>query len=207
MNIKDLHIVESLKKMNVKDVIYPGILAFFIIMVAIIFFIATRFISQNINKVFSTEGSGSAHALDLARYTLIAKKLGLTIRTSSEDAGAETSMIPAPIALPKEAQTPATITPPILNKQALTIMIRNSTAKAGAASTLAKNLKDAGFSTPTTGNEKTSYAVTTIFVKKSKDDYAPLLLAEVRKRYGDAKTATTSESAPFDATIIIGGGK
>ncbi len=205
MNIKDIRIIESLKNLKIKDVIYPGIFAFFIIIVAVIFFISTRFISQNINKVFSTEGGEGVQALDLARYTLIAKKLGLTINTPSENTGQAIVETPAPIPPSPEIPTLATTTIPVLDKQALTIMVKNSTAKVGAASALAKKLKDAGFSAPKTGNEKVSTAVTTILVKESKRDYAPLLLSEVSKLYGDAITATTSESALFDATIIIGG--
>ncbi|MBI3634152.1 MAG: LytR C-terminal domain-containing protein [Candidatus Yonathbacteria bacterium] len=204
MNIKYTQIVESLKRIKPKDLIYSGILVFFITTVAIIFFISTRFISQSINKIFSNDGSDGVQALDLARYALIAKKLGIAVNTPSENTGARAIATPAPVP-PSEMPTPATTTIPVLNKQALTIIVQNSTAKAGAASTLAKSLKNAGFSAPKTGNEKTAYAVTTITVKESKRDYAPLLLSEVSKLYRDATTATTSESAPFDATIIIGG--
>lgn len=200
MNITYTHIIEFLKKVRTRDLVYPGILAFFIIVVAIIFFISTRFISQSINKVFSNEGGENVQALDLARYTQVAKKLGIKVNTPSEDTRTSASVTPL-----HEMQAAATTTP-ALNKQALTIMIRNSTAKAGAANTLAKSLKDAGFSTPKTGNEKASTAATTILIKESKRDYAPLLLAEVSKIYPNATTTTTtSESTPFDATIIIGG--
>lgn len=206
MNIKYMRIIESLKKIRPKDLVYSGIVIFFMITVVIVFFISTRFISQNINKVFSNEGGENVQALDLARYTLIAKKLGITVNIPSENAVAPTVTAPAPVSTPPEVvPTTATTITSALNKQALTIMVRNSTAKAGAASTLAKILKDAGFSTPATGNEKTSTAITTILVKESRSDYAPLLLSEVIKLYPNALTATTSESAPFDATIIIGG--
>lgn len=204
MNIKDMHIIESLKKVRVKDIIYPGILVFFIIIVVVLFFISTRFISQNINKVFSTEGSDNAQALDLARYTLVAKKLGIAVNAPSENTGIPSAETPVSVAPPREIPTLATTTP-VLDKRALTLMVRNSTAKVGAASALAKILQSAGFSTPKTGNEKTPTAITTILVKESKRDYATLLLSEVIKAYPDAITATTSESDPFDATIIIGG--
>lgn len=201
-----MRIIESLKKIRPKDLVYSGIVIFFMITVVIVFFISTRFISQNINKVFSNEGGENVQALDLARYTLIAKKLGITVNIPSENAIAPTVTAPAPVSTPPEVvPTTATTITSTLNKQALTIMVRNSTAKAGAASALAKILKDAGFSTPTTGNEKTPTAITTILVKESRSDYAPLLLSEVIKLYPNALTATTSESAPFDATIIIGG--
>lgn len=207
MNIKYTQIIESLKKVRAKDLVYSGILVFFIAVVAIIFFISTRFISQSINKVFSNEGGEGVQALDLARYTLIAKKLGITVNTPSENTGVPALATPFPEPTPPEiSPTPTTTTAtPVLDKQSITIMVRNSTAKAGVAGILAKNLKDAGFSTPKTGNEKTTTAVTTILVKESKRDYVSLLLTEVIKVYPDTITTTAPESAPFDATIIIGG--
>lgn len=201
MTIKDMKIIESLKKIKAKDLIYSGILTFFIIVVGILFFISTRFISQNVNKVFSTEGGESVQALDLARYTLVAKKLGITVDASSGNVEVPATT-PSPIAL---ATTTPAATTTILDKKTLTIEVRNSTAKKGVASTLAKSLESAGFANPATGNENTPFAVTTILIKESKYDYAPLILAEVTKAYPDAITATTSESAAFDATIIIGG--
>lgn len=197
MNIHDMHIIESLKKIKAKDLVYSGIMVLFIIIVIILFFMSTRFISQNINKVFSNEGGESVQALDLAHYTLVAKKLGITVNNPSEKIEA-----PPSVNTPHEIPSPTTV--PILNKKALTIMVRNSTAKAGAASALAKTIENAGFSVPKTSNEKTSTAVTTIFIKESKRDYVPSLLSEVSKTYSGALVATASESAPFDATIIIG---
>lgn len=204
MTIKDLKIIKSLKKIRPKDLIYSGILAFFIIIVGVLFFISTRFISQNINKVFSPEGAESVQVLNLSHYILVAKKLGITINTTPGN----TEVIPltitpspeAPATPPSSVETPTTP----LDKQALTIEVRNSTTKKGVAGALANILKEAGFSAPTAKNESTPYTKTTIFIKESKYDYAALLLEEVIKSYPGAIATTTTESAPFDATIIIG---
>jgi hypothetical protein len=200
MTIKDMKIIESLKQIRPKDLIYSGILVLFMVIVGVLFFVSTRFISQNINKVFSTEGAEGVQALDLARYMLVAKKLGIEVSTPSEGVAVPTAVIPTPTTLTPTVQAVAT-----LDKKTLTIEVRNSTAKKGAASALAKSLTDAGFTTPATGNENTLYPATTILVKESKRDYAPLILAEVSKAYPDAVTATTTESAAFDVTVIIGG--
>lgn len=196
MTIKDMKIIKSLKEVRPKDLIYSGILVFFMIIVGILFFISTRFISQNINKVFSSEGAESVQVLDLARYQLVAKKLGITATTPPSE-GVVTEVAPE-----KEAVSAPGIT--VLDKRAITIAVRNSTTKKGVAGTLAKALEDAGFATPTTGNEKTPYAKTTILIKESKYDYAPLLLETVLASYPGATATTTAENAPFDATIIIG---
>ncbi|HAT68627.1 MAG: hypothetical protein A2481_02220 [Candidatus Yonathbacteria bacterium RIFOXYC2_FULL_47_9] len=205
MTIKDLKIIESLKKVRPKDLVYSGILVFFMIIVGVLFFISTRFISQNINKVFSYEGAESIQVLDLPHYMLVAKKLGITTNTTPGNTEVPVAITPSREApeiptLPTEtSETTAT-----LNKQTLTIEVRNSTTKKGVAGILAKSLKEAGFSAPTTRNENTPYIKTTILVKESKYDYAALLLEEVIKSYPGAIAATTTESAPFDATIIIG---
>jgi len=198
MTIKDIKITESIKKIKAKDLVYSSILIFFIIIVIVIFSISTSFISRNINKVFSTEGGESVQALDLVRYMLVAKKLGIEV-------SAPTDGVTTPTLVTLTTITPAAQATTTLDKKILTIEVRNSTAKRGVAGTLAKNIADAGFITPTTSNENTPYAVTTILIKESRYAYAPLLLEEVKKTYSNTTVATTSESSAFDVTIIIGG--
>lgn len=194
MTIKDMKIIESLKKVHPKDLIYSGVLTFFMIVVAVVFFLSTQFISQNINKVFTTEIGEGVQALDLARYQLVAKKLGITVTTPSEN------VVSTEVTTPKE--TVSAIIP--LDKKSLTITVLNSTAKKGVAGTLAKALEAAGFATPATGNEKTPYIKTTVLIKESKYDYAAPLLEEVLKSYPSAFATTSSETAKYDAMIIIG---
>lgn len=197
MKLTYTNIIEALKKKKPRDFVYPGVLVVFFITVAIMFFTAVQFISKNINNVFSSDQNTDTQPLDMTRYTKIAKKLNLTLVTplqneaSSTKTNADTTMTTAPQAL-------------AFNKKSLTLMILNSTPKKGVASTLSKILIDAGFAKSKTGNEKTAYAVTTIFIKNSKYDYAPLLLEAILKSYPEAQATTTSDTAPFDATIIIG---
>lgn len=197
INFKQEKIIASLKKIKPKELIYPGVFISFFIVVSIVFFFAVQFISKNINKIFSSEQSNVAQALNLERYKLTAKKLGLTMPTSKENGVAVTE---------QSATTPiaTTTAPSAPDKRALTIIVQNSTTKAGAATILAKALEDGGFIKPKTGNLSTLYATTTLFIKESKSSYATLLLEEIKKVYSAAIATTTPESAAFDATIIIG---
>ena len=181
--------------MNKLDVIYVSVLLLFLIAVAIVFFFSTRFITQNINRVFSTTDTGSAQALNLENYSLVAKKLHIDINIPSVN---ET--------LPTAKEIVATTSTPTLEKSALTINILNSTTEKGVAATLAKVMTEAGFSTPQTGNEKKFYTVTTIFIKESKKEYDSLILKTVATLYPKSVIAPTREreDAKFDVLIIIG---
>lgn len=201
MNINKDSIITFFKQLKPVDLIYPGIFTIFFIIVGIAFFTATQFISKNINKAFSAEQSARAQALDLARFMLAAKKLNIPVNTPGGNVAVVSETL-IPVATTVVPSIPVETT---LDKHAITISVQNSTTQKGVASTLAKALADVGFTTPNTGNEKTPRAATVILVKESKYNYASLLLAEVLKTYPNATTATTSESATFDATVIIGG--
>ena len=184
-------------KINPKDLIYPGVVLLFIVAVSILFFIATKFIADNIDTAFSgDEGAGSS-SLNMQNYTLVAKKLGITV-----EARKEAVAIPELPAVPSEA--PATTTTQVLDKKAFTLNILNSTPKSGIAGTLASSLESAGFAKAKTGNEKTLYATTTIAIKEDKSALTPSLLEIVRKTYPDAVSATAPETASFDVVITIG---
>lgn len=222
MNINYAKVIAYIKNMKTADFVYPGIFILFFIVTITTFFLATRFITANINKIFSSEGVAGESALNAERYTRVAKKLNIPftvpktdVQTAvpeeetveQESTATTTAVMAEPDKMPGEttvtADTTATSTPP-LNKSTITIFVKNSTAKKGLASVLAKTLEDAGFSAPKTGNETSHYATTTILIKDSKRDYAPLLLDAVSASYPAAITTTTTDSAPYDATIIIG---
>ncbi|MEK7569146.1 MAG: LytR C-terminal domain-containing protein [Patescibacteria group bacterium] len=199
---KKLPFIQSLKNIKPFDLVYPGVLVLFFALVAIIFFFTIRFISRNINKAFSPEEGGPSQALNVERYKLTAKKLNIPVATSQEIATMPEVL--AGVAIPDTHAT-NTLAVAVLDKSALTIMVKNSTPKKGVASTLAKTLEDSGFKKPQTGNESTLYATTTILLKESKKEYGALLLDAVRKTYPDAvATTASSESGSSDATIIIG---
>jgi hypothetical protein len=187
MNLKNSNFLASIKTLGPRDFVYPGIVLIFLVILTVLFFMATRFISNNLNKIFSADQSTETQALDNARYLLTLKKLGISATDS------------VAVAVPSTT-TPAVI----LDKKSLSLVVLNSTSKSGVANTLAKALVLAGFSNPKTGNEKTSYATTTIFIKQSNSAYTPFLLDEVKKLYPNTVATTTPETGTTDAIIIIG---
>ncbi len=190
-------LIDSVSEIKLKDLIYPGIIILFIIAVSILFFVATKFIADNIDTAFSgDEGAGSS-SLNMQNYTLVAKKLGITVETTKEVA-----TVPELPAVP--SAPPATTTTQVLNNKAITINILNSTAKGGVAGALAQSLELAGFAKAKTGNEKTLYATTTVAIKESMSALSQSLLEIVRKTYPDAVSATAPETALFDVVITIG---
>lgn len=184
---------ESLKNLKLQDIVYPGVLAVFFGIVFVLFFFATQFISKNINKIFYSEETGATQALNLEHYKLVAKKLGIVVNIPKEGEAVVVKVAPA-------VETATTT----LDKKAITIIVKNSTAKKGVATTLAKLLEDAGFQKPKTGNESKLYATTTVLIKESRKDYESVLLEVVSKAYPDAVSTTTKETSVGDATVIIG---
>ncbi len=190
--IKDL-----VSDVNPKDLIYPGILFLFAIIVGFIFILATGFIAKNIDTAFSGDTGEGASSLNMQNYTVVAKKLGISM-----DAKRETTETPA-AAIPS-AETATTTPAEVLDKKAFTLSILNSTSKSGIAGALATSLESAGFAKAKTGNEKTLYATTTVAIKEGKSAIAQSLLEIVLKSYPDAVSTTAPETALFDATITIG---
>lgn len=197
---KELPFIQSLKNIKPLDLVYPGMLFLFFALVAIIFFFTIRFISRNINKAFSPEEGGASQALNIERYKLTAQKLNLPMNVLQNDAIAPEIPVPETATSTQETNTLATA---VLDKSAITIVVKNSTSKKGVASILAKALEDSGFQKPQTGNEPTLYATTTVLLKESKKEYETLLLDAVRVTYPDAVTTTTMDGV-VDATITIG---
>lgn len=180
-----------------KDLVYPGITLLFIIIVGVLFSFATQFITKNINEAFSGDIGTESSSLNMANYTIVAKKLGIEVGVQKNIATHPASQIAT------TTETIAVEIPHVLDKKSLTINILNSTTKKGVATTLAQTLESAGFSKATTGNEKKLYTTTTVFIKDDKRAYSSLILEAMSKTYPDA-IATTTTSGGFDVTIIIG---
>lgn len=187
---------ELLKNIKPQDVVYPGILLAFSGIVIIMFFFATQFISKNINKIFYSEEAGATEALNIERYKLVAKKLGIVVNIPKEGEA-------TPVKVATVAVAPVSTSTSALDKKTITIVVKNSTKKSGVASSLAKALEDAGFKKPQTGNESKFYATTTVILKESQKGYADMLLEIVRKTYPEA-VATTTTTGATDAVVIIG---
>lgn len=213
MNQTTKNILARIKSIDPSDAIYASILVVFSIIVVVAFFIAVRFISSNINAVFTEETSGAGLGLNMERYKNLIAKLGITtsvpadtVPIAQEVTSLNESTASTSTSTPETAPTSTSIIipPPSLERNAITLLIKNSTTKKGAASVLAETLKKAGFASAATGNEQAKYTVTTIILKESKYDYASLILEEVLKSYSGATITKGPDTAPYDATIIIG---
>jgi len=181
-----------------KDLVYPAIILFFIIIVGILFSVAIKFITKNFNDAFSGTIVTERSTLNMENYTTVAKKLGISIEPQKGD-----------IVNGSEETTATTTedfvveTEEILDKKSITIRILNSTIKKGIAGSLAQALEDDGFAKATTGNEKKRYSTTTIFINEAKLGYEEFILDIVQKTYPDA-IATTTSASDYDVVIIIG---
>ncbi|HBH71579.1 MAG TPA: hypothetical protein DDX26_01810 [Candidatus Yonathbacteria bacterium] len=194
--LSNIRVVMS--KVKPKDLIYPAIILFFIIIVGILFSVAMKFITKNFNDAFSGTIATERSVLNMENYTLVAKKLGISIEPQKN----------AIITVPEKATATTTEdviveTEEILDKKSITISVLNSTTKKGAAGALAQALENDGFAKATTGNEKKQYATTTIFINEDKLEYEELILDTVQKTYPDAIVSTTS-AGKSDVVIIIG---
>jgi len=182
-----------------RDLIYPSIVLFFFIIVGILFYLATQFITKNINNAFLGDTESETSALNMANYTLVANKLGIIVNLRKNTSGIVSSI--------SSTTTEKTTTAPVsqvFDKNSLTINILNSTTKKGVAGTLAQSLESLGYAKATTGNEKKLYATTTIIIKEDRVSYGPALLEEIKKSYLDAILIATPDTSSFDVTVIIG---
>lgn len=182
-----------------RDLIYPGIVFFFFVIVGVLFFLVTQFITKSINDAFLDETKSTAVSLNVPNYNLVAHKLKIPITGQKS-----ISNIPS---APLSAATEKTITgSPSQNPdlKALTINILNSTPKKGVAGTLAQSLESIGYAKAVTGNEKKLYTTTTILIKGDKASYGPAILEEIKKVYPDAILTAAPTTSSFDVTVIIG---
>ena len=188
---------DSVSGLKPKDLIYPGIVLLFAIIVGVIFILATGFIAKNIDTAFSGDTGEDSSSLNMENYTLVAKKLGISteIRKEATSVSVETSV-------PSEPR--ATSTTQVLDKKVLTLSILNSTSKSGIAGALATSLELAGFAKAKTGNEKTLYATTTVAIKESMSALGSSVIEIVKKTYPEAGSTISPETALFDVIITIG---
>jgi len=177
---------DSVSGVKPKDLIYPGIVFLFAIIVGIIFILSTRFIARSIDTAFSGDTGKGSSSLNIENYTLVSRKLGISteVRKESANVPVETSIPSAPL---------ATTTTQVLDKKAFTLNILNSTAKSGLAGAMAQSLESVGYPKAKTGNEKTLYATTTVAVKESKSAIGEALINTVRETYPDAVSTTSPE--------------
>ncbi len=110
----------------------------------------------------------------------------------------------------RSASVSASITPTPtkvkLDKKLLKVQVLNGSGTKGAASKMGDMLRDAGYTISSTGNAKEfEYKETTLQIKKSKQEYQELLLADLSKEYKVSKEIElVAENTPVDAIVIVG---
>ncbi len=81
--------LEKLKRIQLKKIIYPGILSFVFILTALGIALSANFVSGNVNKALISN-SAAAEAqiikLNLEGYNRIVKKLGIKVQKKEESA-------------------------------------------------------------------------------------------------------------------------
>ncbi len=184
-----------MKKIRKEDYFYFSIVIVFFITVFFIFLTTVSFLSENINRVFSSNSTATVRTLDMEKYALAAKKLHFVIPVFDEN---------GELKIPSAPSTEATSTP-IIDKQSLVIKVLNGTTKKGLAASLSDSLAADGFIVVKTGNEEETYATTTLFLLDTKKAYEVMLMETLKKTYPDAISTTTDKNnSGYDAIIIIG---
>ena len=195
-------IFSKFKKLRFKQIIYPLIITIFIILLIVLLFSSIKFLSQNINRIFSSNTetlNSQLLKLELDKFYFVAKRLGISIEL-------ETTPQATPTPTPTTEPTP-TPTPIELDKTSLKISVLNGTATKGLAKTLKTSLETEGFSVQNTGNVSPPQENTIIKIKESKKIYSQSIKDVVSKQYTLGEDQTLEESENFDVIIIIGKNK
>ena len=185
-------------KIDSTDFIYISILIIFFLIVAFVFYLSSKFLIQNINKIFTQTDQSTLQALDKNRYSLIEKKLDLPINPPTDFVKYD-----APVEITPVIETPTIQQVKVLDPKILSINIINAAKKAGVASGLAKSLETDGFAKATLSDNPMSQT-TTIAIKESQQEYATLIEAAVKKLYPKATIISNPETSAFDVIIKIG---
>ena len=199
-------IFSKFKKIRFKQIIYPLIITIFIILLIILLFSSIKFLSQNINRIFSsnTEAFNSQLLkLELDKFYFVAKRLGISIE---QETAIETTPTPTPTIEPTTEPTP-TPTPVELDKTSLKISVLNSTTTQGLAKTLKTSLEADGFSVQNTGNVSPPKENTIIKIKESKKIYSQSIKDVVSEQYALGEDETLEENNVYDVIIVIGKNK
>lgn len=175
---------EKISKATPGELAKIAIVFLFIIVVFLLFFFTTQFISKNINMVFSGEKTISVSALNAENYTRMAKKVGINL------------------AAPKNnAEAPA---PQEIDKGSVSIKILNGTKEKGLAGALSQKLNAVGFTKTITGNTKNPYTSTTVSATENQKELGEIILEEVKKTYPNATLEASEEGQDVAVLIIIG---
>lgn len=190
-------IEERTGKLQKEDYVYLSVVLIFLLLVLLVFSSVVSFHTANINKVFSVTQAEPIKSLDMEQYTLIARKLNLTLPQEGTDSNATSSQ--------QKPVTPAVTTPkapPDLST--VTVKVLNSTAISGLAAKLADSLKRDGFIMVVTGNESEALTTTTVSIAENKKEYETAIMKAVRKLYPSAVSQIQESNRGYDIIITIG---
>jgi hypothetical protein len=195
------------KRIRLQQLIYPGVLLIFAIILLSLFAKASMFLSKHVNKPFAIAELNIESALlriNLEQYDLITKKLGIV--TTNTDGASE--------AAEKLEQTEeiseleSILKSSTQKKQALKIAVFNTTNITGKAASLKADLGSADFNTVTIGSQSPVREQTSIQIKESLIRKAEIL--ELRQVVGQQYSLEENditildEQNGFDVIIIIG---
>lgn len=204
--------LNKLKKIKIKNIVYPAISAAFLIVALWLFISFSSFLIKSVDKVFSAPEQGEIESrlikINLEDFDVVAKKLGIVsepaIIEPTRETAAPEQQIQETAQVPESEQTPST--PVIEDKSIIKIQVLNSVKTAGLAANLKSQLETAGFQNIKTGNQSAEEPVSLIKTKKSFEN--SLLLNEIKeiilKKYQLDALQMIDETSEFDAIIVIG---
>lgn len=200
--------VQQLKNME-----YPFMLIAFILIVLVLFFAATQFLSKNINSAISSPDESAIQAqlihINTENYDLIRTKLQLPAIQQSGTAAVSTETAGTPGATTEIATTSLTATTlqPVESKSIFSIAIFNSTKKSGIATTVKNELATAGYTVTKIGNKVTQESQTLVQIK-DRVQASPVILSEILsilgKRFAIGDPQILESTSPYDIVITIG---
>lgn len=196
--------LSKLKKIRLKQIIYPSIITFFIVVVIVLLIFSVKFLSLNINKIFSLDTQTIDSQLlkvDIDKFYFVTNRLGIIIESKPLQEAAVTP-VEEVAATPIEATTSKEIAS--FDKSLLKISVLNSTAENGLAKTLKAALEADGFLVKNTGNISPAQENTIIKIKESKKMYSPLIKKVVSQQYKLGEDMILEENSDYDAVIVIG---
>lgn len=89
--------IQKIKTIKPKQAVYPSLVALFIVITGVLFTLTAKFLSDNINRIFLVDETGTAPAqIDIEAYSAAAKRLGIS--TVNPGPPVTTTPVPAPIA-------------------------------------------------------------------------------------------------------------
>lgn len=184
--------------------IYPAILLLCALGIIVVFIFSTRFLTQEINRVFTLNTIDNSFSIDLANYKRVAHKLGLPEEITGTPASLPETASSTPITIENiSASSTAVASTPALDTGAITIAVYNATSASGLAGKTKNTLVAAGFVVAKTDNAKAQTA-NTIALKESALKYLPLLHEALGTSFSNATVITAPTDAPYDAVITVG---